>query len=178
MKSISEEDGRSLPQNQLHAENCDASARDEAHRLSTTAATGGSPSCRLQGGTGSLTRATDLLEVDDSSSVFSGSAVKLELNEEPPSQPSQPEEKVPAGPTSSRSPLQEIANPPGRRRKMFGFRRLDHDGGGEVGQPARARSPAAGEVDPGGDEETVSVLPHIMTEQEIMHKYWKLAVRL
>ena len=190
MKSISEGEGGSPPQKQRDAENGDSSARDEANRLSATAAAAGYHSRRLPGGAaGAVARATDLLEVDDSAAAFShfsGSSVKLELNEESPSPPSQPElEEVPAAPTAPRTPLQKqkAAAAPKRRRKMFGFRRLDHDGGGgggggEVGESARARSPAAAEDDSGGDGETMSVLPHIMTEQEIMHKYWKLAVSL
>ena len=86
---------------------------------------------------------------------------------------------MPAAPSAPRprGAQQQAAAPMKRRGKMFGFRRLDpDDGSGEIGGSARARSPLAVGDDSGGDGETVSVLPHIMTEQEIMHKYWKLAV--
>ncbi len=76
------------------------------------------------------------------------------------------------------------------RRRMFGFRRLDDDAvatesgvrssgrrGGRTKSPLHL--PAIfGIGDGGGDDlDDNSFVPHIMPEQEIMHKYWKLAVR-
>ena len=123
---------------------------------------------------------TDNLEIDDSPPTFSGSNLKLHLSEDT-TPPSQPGENAPAATAfTAPAPRQAV---PSKRRRMFGFRRLDDDGdddetgGRGSGEAARRERSAAAALE-GDDESAVSISSHIMTEQEIMHKYWKLTVSL